>query len=38
VYLYQIAAAYQNTYASDGMNGPANVKSPIQKLVIYPPK
>ena len=38
VYLYQVAAAYQNTYTSDGMNGPANVKSAIQKLVIYPPK
>ncbi len=38
VYLYQVAAAYQNTYTGDGLSGPANVKSKIQKLVIYPPK
>jgi flagellar hook assembly protein FlgD len=38
VYLYQVAAAYRNIVLSSGLSGSSNVKSAIQKLVIYPPR
>jgi hypothetical protein len=38
VYLYQVAGAYQNIVSSNGLSGSSNVKSAVQKLVIYPPR